>query len=108
MRVAVIGAGLAGSEAAVKLADAGILVDLYECKPIHKSPAHKMDSFAELVCSNSLKAERIESAAGLLKWEMEQLGSVTVAAAKECKVAAGGALAVDRYLFSEIITARIK
>ena len=108
MKVAVIGAGLAGSEAAVKLADAGMLVDLYECKPVHRSPAHKMDSFAELVCSNSLKAERIESAAGLLKWEMEQLGSVTVAAAKECKVAAGGALAVDRYRFSEIITARIK
>lgn len=108
MRAAVIGAGLAGSEAAIKLADAGILVDLYECKPIHRSPAHKMDSFAELVCSNSLKAERIESAAGLLKWEMEQLGSVTVSAAKECKVAAGGALAVDRYRFSEIITARIR
>ena len=108
MRVAVIGAGLAGSEAAIKLAEAGISVDLYECKPMHRSPAHKMDSFAELVCSNSLKAERIESAAGLLKWEMEQLGSVTVAAAKQCKVAAGGALAVDRYRFSEIITARIK
>ncbi|MBR5452080.1 MAG: methylenetetrahydrofolate--tRNA-(uracil(54)-C(5))-methyltransferase (FADH(2)-oxidizing) TrmFO [Clostridia bacterium] len=108
MRVAVIGAGLAGSEAAVILADAGIQVDLFECKPLHKSPAHKMDSFAELVCSNSLKAERIESAAGLLKWEMEQLGSVTVDAAKQCKVAAGGALAVDRYRFSEIITARIK
>ena len=107
MRVAVIGAGLAGSEASVILADAGIQVDLYECKPLHKSPAHKMDSFAELVCSNSLKAERIESAAGLLKWEMEQLGSVTVSAAKQCKVAAGGALAVDRYRFSEIITARI-
>lgn len=108
MRVAVIGAGLAGSEAAIKLAEAGISVDLYECKPMHRSPAHKMDSFAELVCSNSLKAERIESAAGLLKWEMEQLGSVTVAAAKQCKVAAGGALAVDRYRFSEIITARIR
>ena len=108
MRIAVIGAGLAGSEAAVKCADAGIKVDLYECKPTHRSPAHKSDSFAELVCSNSLKAERVESAAGLLKWEMERLGSVTVSAAKECRVPAGGALAVDRNLFSEIITKRIK
>ena len=108
MKIAVIGAGLAGSEAAVKVARAGIKVDLFECKPSHRSPAHKSDMFAELVCSNSLKAERIESAAGLLKWEMERLGSVTVAAAKQCRVPAGGALAVDRNRFSEIITQTIK
>ncbi len=106
--VKVIGAGLAGCEAAWTLANAGIKVKLYEMKPHKKSPAHKIDGFAELVCSNSLKAARIESAAGLLKEEMRRLGSICMDAAKECSVAAGGALAVDRYEFSRIITEKIK
>ncbi len=108
MTVAVIGGGLAGVEATYKLAENGISVELFECKPSYRSPAHKSDNFAELVCSNSLKAERFDSAAGLLKWEMEQLGSLTVATAKETKVPAGGALAVDREKFSGIITEKIK
>ena len=107
MKTAVIGAGLAGCEAALKLADAGFGVDLYECKPVTRSPAHHTENFAELVCSNSLKAERIESAAGLMKWEMEQLGSATVSAAKQCRVPAGGALAVDRDRFSALLTERV-
>ncbi len=108
MRVKVVGAGLAGCEAAYMLAKNGINVDLYEMKPQKYSPAHKMPSFAELVCSNSLKAERFNSAAGLLKWEMEKLGSICVASAKLNKVPAGGALAVDRELFSQYITETIR
>ena len=104
MKIKVIGAGLAGCEAAYKLASLGFEVELYEMKPTKYSPAHKSDLFAELVCSNSLKAARLNSAAGLLKWEMEQLGSVCVAAAKKCSVPAGGALAVDRDLFSKAVT----
>ncbi len=105
--VRVIGAGLAGCEAAIRLADAGIDVDLYEMKPHKKSPAHKMDSFAELVCSNSLKADRLSSAAGLLKAEMRLFSSVCLDAADECKVPAGGALAVDRNDFSALISKRV-
>lgn len=104
IKVKVLGAGLAGCEAAYLLAERGISVDLYEMKPQKFSPAHKYEGFAELVCSNSLKAERFNSAAGLLKWEMEQLGSVCVKAAKKTAVPAGGALAVDRTLFSKEIT----
>ena len=107
MRAAVIGAGLAGCEAAWALANRGVSVTLYEQKPLHRSPAHRADGCAELVCSNSLKAERVESAAGLLKDEMARLGSLTVAAALSCRVPAGGALAVDRDLFSERITKKI-
>ena len=94
MTVKVIGAGLAGCEAAWQLANAGIKVELCEMKPVKFTPAHKYKGFAELVCSNSLKAERIESAAGLLKEEMRRLGSLTMLAAEATKVAAGGALAV--------------
>ena len=108
MRVAVIGGGLAGVECASALSRNGITVDLFEMKPHKKSPAHKLDSLAELVCSNSLKAERLNSAAGLLKHEMAYLGSICVESAYECKVEAGGALAVDRYEFSKIITEKIK
>lgn len=108
MRVAVIGGGLAGVECASALSRNGITVDLYEMKPSKKSPAHKLDTLAELVCSNSLKAERLNSAAGLLKHEMAYLGSICVETAYECKVEAGGALAVDRYEFSKIITEKIK
>ena len=108
MIVNVIGAGLAGCEAAWALARYGINVRLYEMKPEKYSPAHKYSGFAELVCSNSLKAARLESAAGLLKAEMEMLGSLTVPCAKENSVEAGGALAVDRERFSDCVTGRIK
>lgn len=107
MAVKVIGAGLAGCEAAWQLAQAGIDVELYEMKPKKFTPAHKYKGFAELVCSNSLKADRIDSAAGMLKEEMRRLGSVTMECAAETKVSAGGALAVDRKKFSDMVTAKI-
>ena len=106
--VIVIGAGLAGCEAAWRLAENGFSVELFEMKPNKKSPAHKLDSFAELVCSNSLKADRISSAAGLLKAEMRIFGSICLEAASNCSVPAGGALAVDRHAFSNYITDKIK
>ena len=106
-RVTVIGAGLAGCEAAWQIAQRGIEVLLIEMKPEKKSPAHTLSSFAELVCSNSLKAERPESAGGLLKAEMRRLGSLLVEAAYACRVPAGGALAVDRDRFSEWVTEKI-
>lgn len=106
--IRVIGAGLAGSEAACALADAGYRVVLYEQKPLHFSPAHKSEKFAELVCSNSFKADRIESASGLLKAEMRMLGSVCLKVADDCRVPAGGALAVDRELFSDGVTAEVR
>lgn len=108
MNFNVIGAGLAGVEAAWQIAESGCNVTLWEQKPLKKSPAHKTDNFAELVCSNSLKASRVDSAAGLLKEEMVRLGSLTVPIARECAVAAGGALAVDRDLFSKAVTEKIK
>ena len=108
MKVKVIGAGLAGCEAAYALATRGVKVDLYEMKPLRRSPAHQIDGFAELVCSNSLKAARIDSSAGLLKEEMRRLGSISMIAAERSSVAAGGALAVDRDTFSQIITEEIK
>lgn len=105
--VTVIGAGLAGCEAAWQLANAGIKVKLCEMKPAKYTPAHKYSGFAELVCSNSLKASRVNSAAGLLKEEMRRLGSLTVPCAVETAVPAGGALAVDRTLFSDLVTEKI-
>lgn len=102
--VTVIGGGLAGVEAAKQLSKRGIKVTLYEMKPKKFSPAHKSENFAELVCSNSLKAERLGSAAGLLKAEMRLFGSVCLDAADKSKVPAGGALAVDRDVFSKEIT----
>lgn len=106
--VIVIGAGLAGCEAAYRLANRGINVSLIDMKPIKFSPAHKKSTFSELVCSNSLKADRISTAAGLLKAEMRKFGSLTLEAAEKHSVPAGGALAVDRDLFSEYITEKIK
>ncbi len=106
--VKVIGAGLAGCEAALQLADRKISVKLYEMKPKKYSPAHKSENFAELVCSNSLKADRIENACGLLKEEMRHFNSVMMQAADVSRVPAGGALAVDRDKFSEFITEKIK
>lgn len=108
MKFRVIGAGLAGVEAAWQIANKGYKVSLYEMKPIKKSEAHKSDFFCELVCSNSLKASRIESAAGLLKEEMARLGSLTVPVARQSSVPAGGALAVDRDIFSSRVTEKIK
>ncbi len=104
----VIGAGLAGCEAAWYLAENGVKVNLYEMKPQKRTPAHHSDNLCELVCSNSLKAMRIESAAGLLKHEMNALGSITMLAAEASKVAAGGALAVNRDEFSSYVTEKIK
>lgn len=104
MRIDIIGAGLAGCEAALYLAKRGVPVTLYEQKPHTFSPAHHSAGFAELVCSNSLKAERLDSASGLLKAEMELLGSSLLPAARACSVPAGGALAVDRDEFSARVT----
>lgn len=106
-KVKVIGAGLAGCEAAWQLAKADIDVELYEMKPKKFTPAHKYKGFAELVCSNSLKAERLGSAAGMLKEEMRRLGSLIMECADISKVSAGGALAVDREKFSDSVTDRI-
>ena len=107
-QVTVIGGGLAGCEAAWQLAQNGIAVTLYEQKPMHYSPAHHRNGLAELVCSNSLKADRLASAAGLLKAEMERLGSLLIPCARKTAVAAGGALAVDRDAFSDLVTERIR
>lgn len=108
MTVKVIGAGLAGCEAAVQLAKRGFDVELYEMKPHKYSPAHKYQGFAELVCSNSLKAARVESACGLLKEEMRRLGSVILEAAEKTAVPAGGALAVNRTEFSDEVTRLVR
>ncbi len=100
MKVAIIGAGLAGSEAAYQLLKRGVEVDLYEMRPNKLTPAHHGGGFAELVCSNSLRSDRLENAAGLLKAELRELDSVIMKAADQCRVPAGGALAVDRDNFS--------
>ena len=107
MSVTVVGAGLAGCEAAWQLARAGIPVELFEMKPDFYTPAHHSPNFAELVCSNSLKAQRIDSAAGLLKEEMRRLGSLLTECADAACVPAGGALAVDREVFSTLATEKI-
>lgn len=106
--VTVIGAGLAGSEAAFQAAEQGVEVHLYEMRKEKKTPAHKTDQFAELVCSNSLRANQITNAVGLLKEEMRQLSSVIMSAADHNSVPAGGALAVDRENFSKEITERVR
>ena len=106
--IRVIGGGLAGCEAAFAAARLGVPVTLIEMKPDKRSPAHRTDKLAELVCSNSLKASRLDSAAGLLKEEMRRLGSVCMPAAASAAVAAGGALAVDRDRFSEAVTTAIE
>lgn len=107
MKIKVIGAGLAGCEAAWRIANSGYEVELYEMKPQKYTPAHHYKGFAELVCSNSLKASRIESAAGMLKEEMRLLGSIVMEAAAATSVEAGGALAVNRTDFSDYITEKI-
>lgn len=106
--VNVIGAGLAGSEAAWQLAERGIKVNLYEMRPVKQTPAHHTDKFAELVCSNSLRANTLTNAVGVLKEEMRMLNSVIIGAADACAVPAGGALAVDRHEFAEHVTNSVK
>jgi methylenetetrahydrofolate--tRNA-(uracil-5-)-methyltransferase len=106
--ITVIGAGLAGSEAAWQLAERSVMVDLYEMRPTKYTPAHHTDRFAELVCSNSLRGAGLENAVGLLKEEMRRLGSLIMSAADHNAVPAGGALAVDRELFSNEVTKRLE
>ncbi|MBR2916817.1 MAG: FAD-dependent oxidoreductase, partial [Clostridia bacterium] len=101
MKIKVIGAGLAGCESAWQIAKQGIEVELWEMKPQKYSPAHKIPDFAELVCSNSLRADGIANAVGLLKEEMRKIGSLIMECADATKVPAGGALAVDREGFSK-------
>ena len=108
MRIKVIGAGLAGSEAAWQLAERGFEVTLYEMKPKKMSPAHHCADFAELVCSNSLRGDRLENAVGLLKEELRRLGSLIMQCADATRVEAGGCLAVDRYGFSAMVTEKIR
>ena len=106
--VKVIGAGLAGSEAAWQLAQRGIKVELYEMKPQKMSPAHHSADFAELVCSNSLRGDRLENAVGLLKEELRRLDSIIIACADATRVEAGGCLAVDRQGFAALVTEKLK
>ena len=108
MEVSVIGAGLAGSECAWQLAQRGIQVKLYEMKPEKRTPAHHTDAFAELCCSNSLRGAGLENAVGLLKEELRQLGSLILSCADATRVEAGGALAVDRHGFADLVTERIR
>ena len=108
MKIIVVGAGLAGSEAAGQAAEAGAQVELFEMRPLRRSPAHKTDGFAELVCSNSLRGAGLENAVGVLKEEMRRLDSLIMRAADATAVPAGGALAVDREKFSAYVTEEIE
>ena len=108
MKVKVIGAGLAGSEAAWQLANRGIDVELYEMKPAKMTPAHHSPDFAELVCSNSLRGDRLENAVGLLKEELRRCGSLIMHCAEATRVEAGGCLAVDRAGFAALVTEKIR
>ncbi|MCT8139813.1 FADH(2)-oxidizing methylenetetrahydrofolate--tRNA-(uracil(54)-C(5))-methyltransferase TrmFO [Anaerobacillus sp. CMMVII] len=108
IKINVIGAGLAGSEAAWQIAKQGIPVKLYEMRPVKQTPAHHTDKFAELVCSNSLRSNALSNAVGVLKEEMRQLNSVIIGSADDCAVPAGGALAVDRHEFAATVTDRVK
>ena len=108
MNVSVIGAGLAGSEAAWQLAQRGVQVTLYEMKPQKRTPAHDTDNFAELCCSNSLRSDQLENAVGLLKEELRRLDSLIIACADATRVEAGAALAVDRHGFAAMVTEKVK
>src|SRR5678815_938053 len=106
-RVTIVGGGLAGSEAAWQLARRGVSVDLYEMRPVRQTPVHQTGDLAELVCSNSLRGNALDQAAGLLKEEMRRMGSLVIRVADEVKVPAGSALAVDRELFARRITEEV-
>src|SRR5690606_32698362 len=106
--VTVVGGGLAGAEAAWQAAQRGAQVTLYEMRPVRRTPAHHTDRLAELVCSNSLGGQAVNTAAGLLKEEMARLGSLIVAAARAASVPAGGALAVDRHVFADTVTGALE
>ena len=106
-RVTVVGAGLAGCEAAWQLAQRGIAVTLVEMRPEKMTPAHKTGKFAELVCSNSLRSDALTNAVGVLKAEMRRLDSIIMSVADQYKVPAGSALAVDREAFSEAVTEKV-
>jgi methylenetetrahydrofolate--tRNA-(uracil-5-)-methyltransferase len=106
--ITIVGAGLAGSEAAWQAANHGAKVNLYEMRPVKQTPAHHTDKFAELVCSNSLRANALTNAVGVLKEEMRQLNSLIIRSADECSVPAGGALAVDRHEFAERVTSNLR
>jgi len=106
-RITVIGGGLAGCEAAWQAAQRGVSVTLHEMKPERYSPAHHLPGLAELVCSNSLRGDSLENAVGLLKEELRRCGSLVMEAAEATRVPAGGALAVDRQLFSEYVSRKI-
>ena len=108
MTVTIIGAGLAGCEAAWQLAQRGIGVTLHEMKPHKMTPAHHSNGFAELVCSNSLRSDQLENAVGLLKEELRRCGSLILCCADETRVEAGGALAVDRVGFSRAVTDAVR
>src|SRR5580692_205376 len=105
--VSIIGAGLAGCEAAWQLAERGIEVRLLEQKPLARTPAQTMDHLCELVCSNSMRGAALVNAVGLLKEELRRAGSLVLACAEATKVPAGGALAVDREAFSRLVTAKV-
>ncbi len=107
-KINVIGAGLAGSEAAWQAAEAGVAVNLYEMRPKKTTEAHHTNNFAELVCTNSLRGNNLTNAVGVLKEEMRRLNSVIISSADQTAVPAGGALAVDRDDFSELVTKRVK
>ncbi len=106
--VTIVGGGLAGCEAAFQLAERGIRVTLLEQKPTRRTPAQHGDGLAELVCSNSMRGAALTNAVGLLKEELRRVGSIALACADEAKVPAGGALAVDRDIFSNLMTERVK
>src|SRR5688572_28587829 len=103
-RVTIVGGGLAGSEAAWQLARRGVLVDLHEMRPVRQTPVHQTGYLAELVCSNSLRGNALDQAAGLLKEEMRRMGSLVIRVADAVRVPAGSALAVDRGLFARRIS----
>ena len=107
-KVKVVGAGLAGSEAAWQLAQRGVAVELYEMKPQKMTPAHHADTFAELVCSNSFRGDRLENAVGLLKEELRRLGSLILTCAEATRVGAGGCLAVERQGLFPVGTDKIR
>ena len=107
MKVIIVGAGMAGSEAAWQAASRGIKVDLYEMRPVKSTPAHKTDKFAELVCSNSLGGEKTTTTAGILKAELTRMGSLIMECAERSRVPAGNALAVDRERFAATIDEKI-